>query len=280
MPDCPDLVSACIDVSSQPEAVWRIFRARAPRLAPFRAQSVIFNRSESKGVSPAPRTRLPTLPAARIVDATKLQMYNGVPFILGVLHDVSKGVELRGNAVDKPTGPDAKSLPHTHQHKTRAQDRKSKQKGPPPIVEYVPDVRDPYCPNIDWPKSSGKHAGREYYSAKPRKPKWADRLKRTLEAIAAPTTASIAELEDDGHIDMLEERAGREKKQPALRPPPGSWQCGWCQDRFDSSKALNNHLTSRHRDRCLQQGNSLTTTNGAVHLGVQTGVPHLLPSDG
>lgn len=200
-------------------------------------------------------TSLPALPPAKVV-RPPTRLYNGVPFIVPTLHPLEEGTELSGSDISKRKGAEAKRAAHTHQPSTRAQAAKNGGKTLTPIIEYVPDPADPYTPRIAWPKSSGKQAGREFHSAKPRRPTLLARLDQTLDALGvkrvpvATTSDDIALSDDESSITGKDEAAGKPRNRRLL--PPGAYQCGECQLRCEDHKAFLEHYMSRHKELLLR----------------------------
>lgn len=245
--------------------VWEAFRKRPPRLAPLHEGKIVLHRSEAKGMAVVRGTALQALPLGRIVQ-TPTEKYNGVPHILCTKHDPSLGTEMSGSDIARRKGKEAKSVPHTHQHSTRAQAAKQGGKTLAAIVEYTPDPADPYTPCIDWAKSSGKQAGREFFSAKARRPTLLARLARTLEAVGVNSSVPAAGedlmlSDDEGTITGKEEAVEKPRKRHP-RMPPGAYQCFFCKAQCEDHKDFQQHVFTQHRELCQRPADMETTDNG------------------
>jgi hypothetical protein len=201
------------------------------------------------------------LPPAQVVQPPQT-LYNGVPFILPTLHPPDLGTELSSSEINKRKGKEAKREPHTHGHSTRAQAAKGGGKTSAAIVEYQPDPADPYTPRIEWPKSSGKQAGREYFSAKPRRPTLLSRLDRTLVALgvkqSVPEHDAAPVSDDESSIDRKDEAAGKPRRKRVLMPL-GIYQCNACKEVCRDHKTFQQHVFGKHPELCQRPADMETT---------------------
>lgn len=240
--------------------MWNRYRERVPRLAPSRGpERIVSQLSEVKSSGPSPSAvPLPRLPDAKAVETKELETYNGVPFLLSLLHDPKvHGVEIQSSAVRNTGGPEPQRLPHTHEHATRL-GAKQGSKTLAPLVPYEPDPTDPYVPNIDWPKSAGKVAGRDYHQARPKKVSLFTRWLQTIEAGGVPSGAAAGVSDSDDDIGPAEERVEKPRKQRIRKYRPPKWlRCNICNALLDLNEAAK-HVDTVHKDLCIAAAQKAT----------------------